>query len=209
MWRRAEIMRRLLLALCGLLLFAGCATTRISRAPLSAAEQELFLRGLSGFGLDGRVGVTAGEQRVNPTLAWRQQAAESRVRLSGQFGVGSLTLVYRPQFLSMTTSHGEELRDINAEQALSAQLGFLPPFEALRYWVLGLAAPGEAPLEQSTDADGRLADMTQLQWHIHYDRWIEVATTAGLARLPRRLTATRGDLSLRLFVDRWKLQAGN
>lgn len=209
MRRRAEVMRGPYFVCCGLLLLAGCATAPVPREPLSAPEQEALLRGLAGFQLEGRAFVQVGNDGSNATLSWHQRADESQLRLSGPLGAGSLLLVYSPQALRVTTSHGEVLRDDEAEQALSAQLGFIPPFEALRYWVLGLTAPGETPVEQATDSTGRIADMTQQQWRIHYDRWADVATRAGMARLPQRLTATRADLRLRLFVDRWKLQAAD
>jgi outer membrane lipoprotein LolB len=207
MWRRAEVMGRLFAAACCLLL-AGCATTRVSHAPLTAAAQEALLRDLPGFRLEGRVGVRVGEEAFKASVSWRQIAAESRLRLSSPLGVGGMTLVYGPQTLHVTTSRGEELEGAEAEQALSAQLGFVPPFAALRYWMLGLAAPGEAPAGQATDIDGRTVDMTQLHWRIRYDRWTDVATPAGMVRLPQHLIATRADLSLTLVVDRWKPQAG-
>jgi len=207
MWRRAEAMRRLFIAF-GCLLLVGCATTRVSHVPLTAAAQETFLRSLSGFQLKGRAAVRAGEEGFNASVTWRQIAAESRFKLSGPVG-GSLTLVYGPQTLHVISSRGEELEGAEAEQALTAQLGFVPPFEALRYWVLGLAAPGEPLTEQATDRDGRLVDMTQQQWRIHYDRWSEFETSAGMVRLPRILVATHADLRLKLVVESWKPQAGN
>jgi outer membrane lipoprotein LolB len=196
------------LLLCGLLWLAGCATTRVSREPLSSAAQETMLRGLGGFRLEGTASVQAGEEAVQPTVSWRQRGTESRFRFSGALGMG-LVLEYGPQTLHLTSSRGEDLRGPEAEQALSAQLGFVPPFEALRFWVLGLPAPGEPPLEQSVDDAGRINAMTQQQWHIRYERWTDVATRTGMARLPKRLVATRADLRLVLAVRRWDLTAGD
>ncbi len=202
-------MRRSLLLCCGLLLLAACATTtRVSQAPLGVSEQEALLRDLPGFRLQGRTGITAGGERTQPGIDWRQKAAESQLKLGGLIGAGGVTLVYSPQRLLVTSSRGEELRDAEAQQALVEQLGFVPPFDALRYWLLGLAAPGEAPTEQLAGENGRVADMTQLQWRIQYDRWTDVATPSGVVQLPKKLTATRADLKLSVFVDRWTLQPG-
>jgi outer membrane lipoprotein LolB len=201
-------MRRSLLLCCGLLLLAGCASTRLSQAPLGVSGQEALLRELPGFRLQGRASITVAGERNQPVLDWRQRAAESRLKLSGSFGVGGVTVLYSPQRLLVTGSRGEELRDAEAQQVLSEQLGFVPPFDALRYWLLGIAAPGEAPTAQAAGENGRIADLTQLQWRIQYDRWTEVATPSGVVQLPRRLTATRADLKLSVFVDRWTLQTG-
>ena len=196
---------RALLFCCGLLLLTGCATTRVSQVPLTVPDQEALLHDLPGFQLQGRTVIKAGEEGSTPNLAWRQQGNESRLKLSGSvLGIGAVTLVYSPQLLRVT-SRGEEVRDAEALQLLLDQLGFVPPFDALRYWMLGLPAPGDAPTEQTTGTNGRLADMTQLQWRIHYDRWTDVATRSGVVQLPRKLTVTRAELRLTVFVDRWKL----
>lgn len=206
MWRRTEIARRLLTACCAALLLAGCATTRVSHVPLSVPAQVELLQSLAGFQLKGRAGVRAGAEGFNATLSWRQHGAEAQLKLSGPLGAGSMMLTYGPDALSVTTSKGEVLQDGEAERALSEQIGFVPPFAALRYWVLGLAAPGAPAEDQSTDAAGRIAQMTQLDWHIHYDSWSVIATRAGELRVPRKVTVTRPDLRLIVVVDRWQLQ---
>ncbi len=202
-------MRRALTALCSVVLLAGCVTAPVSYEPLGVSAQEELLRGLGNFRLDGRASVQAGDEAFNPSLSWRQKAAESQLKLSGPLGAGSMALVYSPQSLRVTTSRGEKLENAEAEQALAAQLGFLPPFGALRYWVLGIVAPGDPPTGQVSDAAGRLTEITQQGWRIQYDRWTQVATRDGSVSLPQRLTATRANLRLRLFVDRWKLQASD
>jgi outer membrane lipoprotein LolB len=105
----------------------------------------------------------------------------------------------------VANSRGQVLQAQDAEAAIVAELGFMPPFEALRYWVLGLPAPGDAPTARSDGVDGRLAQLDQQQWQIRYERWMPVATDEGEAQLPQRLTATREDVRLRVFVDKWRL----
>lgn len=199
-------MRGSILLLCGLVWLAGCATTRVSREPLPLSAQQELLLALAGFQLEGQASVQAGGEAVTPSVSWRQRGAESRFKFSGPLGMGTLVLEYGPQTLHLTTSRGEDLAGVEAEETLSAQLGFMPPFDALRFWVLGLPAPGEPPAEQATDAAGRILGMTQQQWRIHYDRWTDVATRAGAVHLPKRLVATRGELRLVLFVRRWELE---
>ncbi len=199
-------MQRLLPALCAVALVAGCATTPVSHETLAAPAQEELLRALPGFRFDGRAAVP---RLGSATLSWRQRAADSRLRLGNPLGPGSMTLAYTPATLRVTSSRGDEFEGAAAEQFLSDQLGFVPPFEALRYWVLGLAAPGEPPVGQVTDTTGRITEMTQLDWRIRYDRWTGMATPAGEVRLPLRMTATRADLRLTVVVDRWKLQAAD
>lgn len=191
-------------ALAAALLLAACATAPDTRPLLDPQAQEQALRDLSGFQLAGRTAVAAGDDGFNASVSWREARGESVLKLSGPVG-GSLTLTWRPGFLQVVSSRGERLEGAEAEQAVVAQLGFVPPFEALRYWMLGLPAPGEPPTEQESDDTGRPARLVQQQWQIRYDRWTAATLPAGRVQLPQRLTATRDDVRLRIFVDRWKL----
>ncbi|MET0279876.1 MAG: lipoprotein insertase outer membrane protein LolB [Steroidobacteraceae bacterium] len=190
-------------ALASLLLLAGCATVPQPRSTLPPADEQALLLGLTSFALDGRAAVAANGDGFNASVAWRQAGTETIVKLSGPIG-GSLTLTYRPGFLRVANSRGQVLQDADAEAAVIEQLGFVPPFEALRYWVLGLPAPGEAPTER-IDAAGRIAQLTQAQWQIRFERWVPVAAGSGEVQLPQRLTATREGVRLRVFVDKWRL----
>jgi outer membrane lipoprotein LolB len=190
-----------------MLLFAGCATQRVRRpeSALTAQAQQQVLAAIAGFSLDGRVAVAAGGQGFNATVSWRQVADAARVKLSGPLGAGSLELAVQPGSLQVTTSRGEVLRDDSAAAALTQQLGFVPPLDSLRYWILGLPAPGDSPEEFTRDVAGLPLLLRQQQWQIQYDRFTPVRTGAGVAQLPARLTATRAGLRLRVVVDRWKI----
>ncbi|HTQ36135.1 MAG TPA: lipoprotein insertase outer membrane protein LolB [Steroidobacteraceae bacterium] len=210
MRRLSERLRRRWYVCGGVWLLAGCVTPPPVREPLAAPAQEQLLQHLAGFHLQGRAFAAAGQQSFNvPSLSWTQRDDESELRLSAPLGAGGLTVLSGANVLRVNTSRGEEFRDADAERMLSSDLGFVPPFAALRYWVLGLAAPGEPPQEMAVGEAGRIAAMTQQGWHLDYDRWVVVATSAGTVRLPQRLTATRADLRLKLFVDGWQLQPGD
>jgi outer membrane lipoprotein LolB len=188
-----------------LLVLAACATTPpAAKRTLDAAQQHSLLKDLAAFSLQGRVAVAAAGQGSTPAVEWRQQHEVSSVKLSGPLGVGSLQLEFSPQSLRLVTGNGDVLVDEAAQRALASELGFVPPFAALRYWILGERAPGDAGLE-TRDAAGLLQRLEQQQWLILYERYMPVTTSAGLAQLPARLTATRDGLRLRLVVDRWRL----
>lgn len=188
------------------LLAAGCATLPPAGEPLPAAEQQQHLQQLDAFTLTGRAAVSANGEGFNASLTWTQSGGESRVRLSGPVG-GSLTLTWRPGYLQVVSSRGETLRDAEAEAVIVQQLGFMPPFEALRYWVLGIAAPGEAPTARVEAENGRLATLDQQGWQMKFERWYAIGSRAGTLLLPQRLTATRDGVRLRVVMDRWKLDA--
>ncbi len=209
MSRRAERGWRLAGALASLALFAGCATSPASRVPLSPEAEAAWLQGLERFTLTGKAGVRAGvegEKGCNCSVNWQQRGDEASLRLSGPLGAGSLRLTYRPGYLRVNGGRGEVLEGDEAVAVLTREVGFVPPFDALRYWVRGLPAPGEAPAEQKAGADGRIEELVQQQWRIRYERWNSVNTRQGRVQLPGRLTATRDDVRLRLVIERWKPQ---
>ena len=169
---------------------AGCATRQLTPEPLAAAQQEALLLQLEAFAFSGRVAVAARDSGFNAGIDWQQRGEGAVVRLSAPIG-GSLVVTWRPDHLQLEAGRGQMLQDAEAAAVIEQELGFLPPFESLRYWVLGLAAPGEGP--------------AQLGWQISYERWMIVSTPQGALRMPQRLTATRDGLRLRLVVDRWNL----
>ncbi len=193
------------------LVLAGCASLRGTGTPLPVEAQHELLRELPAFSLRGSAGVNApdpasGERKgFNATLGWDQKAGESAFRLSGPFGAGTLLVTWRPGYLRLAGGRDEVYEGEAAEQVLLDQLGFIPPFEALRYWILGIAAPGEAPVESRLDDAGHFTELVQQQWRIRYTRWGNVRARGGTVTLPKRLVVTRDDLRLTLVIHRWKL----
>jgi outer membrane lipoprotein LolB len=186
---------------------AGCVTTpRLPQVPLEPAQQRAVLQELAQFSLAGRVGVvTPDAQGFNASMDWRQQRDQAKVKLSGPLGAGSLQVEYSPAQLRVT-SRGDTLLDAEAEQMLARELGFMPPFDALRYWIRGLPAPGPAGAVETLDAAGVLQQLEQQDWLIKFERHVAVKAAAGTVQLPARLTATRDGLRLRLVVDRWRIK---
>jgi outer membrane lipoprotein LolB len=193
-------------ALCAVaLVLVGCATTRAPRTLLPPEAQEAALRDLDRFSIRGRANIRAGEEGFNvPSLEWKQDDDAVSVKLSGSIG-GRLTISWRPGSLRLESSRGQRFEGAEAEQVLLDELGFVPPFDALRYWVLGLEAPGEAATQRKTGESGRLDELTQQQWRIQYQKWMSVSSPAGGVEVPKQLTVTRDDLRLKVLARRWKL----
>lgn len=185
------------------LVMAGCATTpRAPRTMLPPQAQQQALQALDSFDLDGRVSIsTTGDIA---SLGWRQRGAETRVRLAGPLGAGALQVTWRPGQLRLA-SRGDVFENEEAEAILMRELGFLPPFEAMRYWVLGVEAPGESPTARTDTQSGRIGELQQAGWRIRYDRWADVAASAGGVQMARRMIISRDELRLTVFVDKWKL----
>jgi outer membrane lipoprotein LolB len=189
----------------GFILLAACvATPRRGEAILDPAAQHAVIEALDKYQLEGRVAVAAGTEGFNASINWNQSGPASSVRLAGPLGAGSLQMQFGEGRLRIESSRGQKLADSAAQELMQEQLGFAPPLDALRYWLLGLAAPPGGS-QETRDANGQLLSLTQQGWLVEYQEYQPQRAAAGMVSLPKRLRATREDLRLRVVIDSWRL----
>ncbi|HEX2492649.1 MAG TPA: lipoprotein insertase outer membrane protein LolB [Steroidobacter sp.] len=193
-------MRRALvsLLLVALTLASGCAGVAVRPQPL---PQDLAQ--LDRWQAIGRIGVSGPEAGGSGSFEWSQRGERAQVQIRGPVGVGGVHLEFggdgpKPD-LHLQTSDGQSLQSDAAWSELEARLGADVPAGQLRYWLLGLAAPGEHRWLQSPD--GEHATLEQGGWRIDYQRY---SSEPGL-RVPVRLRAVSGEARVRIVVDRWRL----
>ena len=186
-----------LIFLCVALL-AGCAGAP-SRPPGPLPEN---LQDLDRWQARGRLGVSGPEAGGSGSFQWQQQGDRADVQIRGPIGVGSVRLQLKgegakPQ-LKLETGDGHTLESDAAWNELESRLGAEVPAGNLRYWMLGLAAPGEHQWHEGNDGGTTLE---QGGWRIDYQRY---STEPG-ARVPVKLQATNGNARVRIVVDQWRL----
>lgn len=180
---------------------AGCQTVPVVPAPASAwSTRRPTLQALSQFGLNGRVAVAVESQGFNAGLRWAQSGAVTHLTLSGPLGAGGVQVTADGDDLSVVTSKGKRLDNTAARAQLETNLGFEPPLTSLRYWVLGVPAPGSTASVQ-LDPQQRLMHLEQDGWEIDYNAYMPV----GAEWLPHLLTLRRGGVRVRMVVDGWQL----
>lgn len=185
------------------LLAAGCATTPRGPAPGTAIPADL--KDLDRWQARGRLGVSGPENGGSGSFEWRQRGDVSNVDIRGPVGIGGVRLELRgtgaggdPE-LTLETSDGLKLQSDAAWVELQNRLGTSVPAGNLRYWMLGLAAPGEHQWH-AENANG-VTTLEQGGWRIDYQRYSQEPG----ARVPMRINATSGDARVRIIVDRWQL----
>jgi len=184
-----------------LLLIAGCVSN--APRPSSTAPLPSDLQQLDRWTVHGRLAVSGPAGGGSGSFDWQQRAANAQVQIRGPVGIGSVHLQVdgdadHPQ-LKLETADGKTLESDAAWHELEARLGAPVPAGNLRFWMLGLAAPGEHEWREQ-DADG----VTRLQqggWQIDYQNY---STEPGL-KVPMRIRATSGDARVRIVIDRWQL----
>jgi len=112
--------------------------------------------------------------------------------------VGGVRITTNGESLVVINARGQQLDSETARQEVAARLGFEPPLESLRYWVLGVPDPAK-PADEVLDDQQRLATLRQDGWVIEYTGYSAVDGQW----LPSRMTLRRDDVRVRLLVDRW------
>ncbi|HTX23942.1 MAG TPA: lipoprotein insertase outer membrane protein LolB [Steroidobacteraceae bacterium] len=188
-------------ALAFLALVAGCVSAPPPRptAAMPWPQRRAQLQALDPFQLIGRVAVAAGAEGFSAHLSWEQRGPTSTVQLNGPLGIGGIHVVAERGTLNVETSQGKQLESDDARAQLRAKLGFDPPLESLRYWVLGVPDPA-TPAVETIGPDQRLTALDQDGWRIVYSDYMSSAGNW----LPQRMAFLRGDVRVRVVVDRWQ-----
>lgn len=199
------MMRRLVYLYAVLL--SGCELLPAPETPLPVAadpqqawaQHRLQLNSLEAWTLDGRISMRQDEEAWHASLQWQQIDSVYHINLFGPFGQGALRLDGSPQ--SVILQHdGETVQSDDAEQLLRQQVGLQVPVNGLRYWAVGLAAPG-SDYKEELDPEGRLAVLQQNGWRVRYRSYVAVK---GFM-LPGKIFLDRDGLDVRLVVDQWQV----
>jgi outer membrane lipoprotein LolB len=185
--------------LCALL--AGCAGLSKPTPPGTALPADL--NDLDRWQARGRLGVSGPENGGSGSFEWRQRGDAADVEIRGPIGIGGVHLELSgaadDPSLTLRTSDGRTLESAAAWSELQSRLGAAVPAGSLRFWMLGLAAPGEHRWHEANE--NGVVTLEQGGWRIDYQRYSDEAG----ARVPMRMNATSGDTRVRIVVDRWQL----
>lgn len=188
-------------------LLSGCEFLPVTETPLPAvadlqvawANHQSQLDSLEAWTLDGRISLRQEEEAWHASLRWQQIDSVYHINLFGPFGQGAAQLNGSPQ--SVILQHdGQTVQSDDAEQLLRQRLGLQVPVNGLRYWAIGLVAPG-SEYTQELGSDGRLAVLQQNGWRVRYRAYESVK---GFM-LPSKIFLDHNGLDVRLVVDQWEV----
>jgi outer membrane lipoprotein LolB len=173
---------------------AGCAVSPV--APTVAPDPDT----LTAWTASGRMALAANGEGGSGSFTWQQRSAEATLSLRGPLGAGAVEVVTDGHTLAVTDAEGRHLGDERARATLRQRLGTDLPLGELRYWMLGVAAPGSAAsVADAATAPRRVIE--QSGWRIDYDTF---RAAAGYS-VPERFTATQGGVRLKVIVDDWRI----
>jgi len=172
-------------------MISGCTLTPRSPEPPTRNASEL-----TEWQASGRIAVAGASTGGSGSFTWSQKGQQAQVQMRGPVGIGSLQLTVSDQILRIETADGQTLEADEAQSELTARLGAYVPARDLRYWLIGVAAPGA---HQWVTAESTI--LNQQDWQIDYQRF---GVTDGV-RLPLKLVAVSGPAKVRILIDRWKV----
>ena len=180
---------------------AGCALAWLSSCAIGPRETQVATRDaseLQEWRARGRIAVAGPDGGGSGSFTWWQRGENAEINLRGPIGIGSVQLALSANSIRVRTGDGQEFEAEPAQEELAARLGAHVPARDLRYWMVGLAAPGEHRWTTSADT----ATLTQQDWRIEYRRF----GVADGVRLPLRLEAVNGPAKVRVVIDRWQVE---
>jgi len=198
---------RTALLLLAALALSACVThpPAAPSAALPYEQRRAGLQSLPGFRLEARVAAAVGSEGFNVSLAWNQQGERSTLDLRAPLGFGAAHVVNDAQGLQVEAGQGQRYAGASARDELTRRLGFEPPLQSLRYWLLGVPDPASAAAE-TLSVDGlSLLAIEQGGWQVQVQDYARYGNTALAASLPRRLSLQRDGVRVKLVIDQWTL----
>ena len=152
----------------------------------------------------GRVAVMTDEDSGQADLFWNQRADNDYdIKMVAPFGAGTMLMEGRPQGVLLTTSEGEQIFEQSADALLHRMNGWRFPVSGLRYWLLGVPAPGSDSRMLNWNEQGYLHLLEQDGWRVEMKNYQPVEQH----QLPGKLFITRLDNSIevKLVIRQWDL----
>ena len=193
-------MMRRFAALSLVLLAGGCATLPAPAPVEDWPARRAVLQALDAWTLDGRIAVAAGEDGFSGGFDWVQAGERADISIQGPMGGEAFAIHVEGGRLTLN-ARGETFTDDEARAIIGDRIGngTMLPVGEMRYWLIGLPAPG-LEHEEARDADRRLAELGQSGWRVRYERY----GTVGAHELPTRVEMSTEGLRLRVVVLDWR-----
>lgn len=197
-------MSRLVLA-AGLALLAACSAVE-TRGPAAGSWEthRAQLAQLEHWSATGKLALRSPQASESAALDWRQQGAQTRLRLTGPLGAGATEIHSDGRLLQVHRGDEHHIYDISSPGAVFDSTGWELPLKSLPYWLKGLPAPGAAVQVLEVDPEsGRLRRLRQQDWEVLYERYGEFDSLS----LPTRLRIQGSDTRATILIRHWRAGA--
>ena len=158
---------------------------------------------LNQWDLTAKFSVSTAAGTDSGSIRWILNPDEERLDVLSPTGSVIAQLTMTETEARLKTDDRETIAK-DAETLFREVMDLSLPVAALRYWVRGLDAP-DLPLESvEKDGEGRITGLTQGGWQLAYNGNVSIESGSHRFEVPRRLTATRGDIEIRWASTEWQ-----
>ncbi len=168
---------------------AGCASA--PEVPVdSPAELSRYVVA-PYFELKGRISVRVSDKIDSGQLTWTRDAAEERIGLYSPLGSQLAEVVQRKGEAARMQRDGEVAEAVSIDELAGRLLGVSLATQRVASWVQGVGL-----------AEGQMVEQTL----VNGERWMVTAErfqNAAPHRFVGRLSAVRGEITVRLVIDEW------
>ena len=179
---------------------AGCAPTRMARAPdVLLDSRQLAVAAFDPWSADGRISFSFDDRNASSRMLWRQRGGDFSIDLRAPAAGGSWRLSANASGALLEGAGPEPLRNADADTLLAQKINWPLPIAVIRAWLRGL--PYGADAQVRWDSAGLPATIVDQGWRIEYRRWQPAA--AGAPAMPSLIVARRGEDDFRVAVSRW------
>jgi len=187
------------------LFIAGC-TIPVKHPTLNHEQQYSdhieHVAAMSRWVLTGRLSIRNAEKNWSGTVRWSQQHRDNfEFHFSGPLGQGAVLIKGNDNGVVLKASDGSVLFGESVSELVSQRLGWNVPFEHLTYWVKGLPESTNEK-EIILDRFGRIAELTQSQWHIRYKGYKTLDNRS--VALPKKVYLKKAPWQIKLIIDKWQ-----
>ena len=184
---------------------AGCATLPPvpedqGLARTAFLERAAELEAVRHWRFVGRLTLELPTESWSGQLNWRTEDLRQVIDLSGPMGRGGGRLVLGGDQAVLITREGDRYEAANPDALIALVTGREIPIRGLDYWVRGMPRT-DVGFDLRAGADGRPRRLVQDGWEIVYGAFDDMAPAA----MPMSMELHRGDIRLRLMIQRWQL----
>jgi outer membrane lipoprotein LolB len=185
------------------LILVSCSTRQLVAPDSEAAafayrQRASLLKELTAWDMAGKLSLDDSEDGGSGRLDWQVRDTGSLMHFRAAMGRGAWQLNSGPGYAELLRADGSITRSSSLSDLVEAELGWRIPVDALKWWALGVPAPGSAEL-LDLDIKGRILAMTQDGWSISFKGY----RLFDEVELPGRMDAVHGRYRVKLAVSSW------
>ena len=186
------------------LFLCSCVSLRVGKveqnfSKQSAASRQAKLRAIKTFNISGALSITTPQKTYLVNYTWVQNGGYYRIKLASSLNAVSYEIIGGPNKVVLRQAKHKDIMAHNVNALMQRELGYVLPLAGMRYWVLGLPAPGN--YKSTLDNFGHLQTLKQNGWFINYLLY----QSYDHLDLPRLMRISGHKLAIKFVIKNWQL----